>query len=107
MSVRLNRYGFYDYGYTDAPSLMFSATFVSRVAFPLSFNFFWLFGMSPTDVANVVGTFNFDEYLRNHISNIIQESFKIVLPILLIVLITCNIFDIYDKLLGALGFTRF
>lgn len=43
LSIRLNRYGFYNYGYTDAPSLMFSATFISRIAFPLAFNFFWMF----------------------------------------------------------------
>lgn len=63
LRVRLNRYGFYDQHCTDGQSLMFVATFVSRIAFPMAFNFFWMFGMSPSDVANVVGNFNFDQYL--------------------------------------------
>lgn len=62
-SIRLNRYGFYDYGYTDGPSLIFAATFISRIAFPMAFNFFWIFAMNPSDVASVVGDFSFDEYL--------------------------------------------
>ncbi|CAD8049962.1 unnamed protein product [Paramecium sonneborni] len=98
LNIRFNRFGFYDYGYTDAPSLLFSATFVSRIAFPLAFNFFWMFNESDADIANVVGNFNFDQYLT---------EFKLAFPILLVILIICNIFDIYDKLLGALGFERF
>ncbi|CAD8159086.1 unnamed protein product [Paramecium octaurelia] len=98
LSIRLNRYGFYDYGFTDGPSLIFSATFISRIAFPLAFNFFWMFNESDADIANVVGNFNFDQYLT---------EFKLAFPILLVILIICNIFDIYDKLLGALGFQRF
>ena len=66
-SIRLNRYGFYNYGFTDGPSLIFSATFVSRIAFPLAFNFFWMFNETDADVANVVGDFSFDQYLSNNL----------------------------------------
>ena len=62
LSIRLYRYGFYK-DHTDAPSLMFSSTFISRIAFPLAFNFMWMFNFTDSDVTSVIGDFSFDDYL--------------------------------------------
>ncbi|KAM3133935.1 hypothetical protein pb186bvf_013901 [Paramecium bursaria] len=97
LSIRLYRYGFYQ-NHTDGPSLIFSATFISRIAFPLAFNFMWMFNFTDSDVTSVIGDFSFNDYL---------SWFKYMIPGLLSLMILINIFNVYDKLMNALGFQRF
>ncbi|KAM3130152.1 hypothetical protein pb186bvf_017755 [Paramecium bursaria] len=88
-------YGFYKHQQTDAPSLMFGSMNLSRVSFPLAFNFLQLAQVTKTPFTQVLGDMD--------VVPVLGMSFSYCLPILLILASLFNFFEIYEKILIAFG----
>jgi len=89
------RYGLYNHHHTDAASLIFAALNFSRVSSPMVFNFLQMLKLKGTAFNQVMG------------SSKLAISFTRYFPLLLILLIFCNIFDVYGRILSKFGLSRF
>ena len=92
-------YGLYSNHQTDAPSLIFLALNLSRVAAPLCYNYLQMVNIEEQpSFAEVMGQFD--------VSPLLGNAFDIFFPCVFILLIVFNSFDVYSKLLNALGLTN-
>jgi len=89
------RYGLYKHHHTDAASLIFSTMNFARVSSPMVFNFLQMMKVQDTAFNHVMGNVN------------LAYNFTKYFPLLLIVLVFCNIFEIYGKTLAKLGLSRY
>jgi len=89
------RYGLYPNNHTDAASLVFSSVNFSRVSAPLVLNFLQMLKLKGTAFQYVMGEVNF------------AYSFMRYFPLLLLVLIICNVFNVYGRILNNFGLGRF
>jgi len=89
------RYGLYPNNHTDAPSLVFFSVNFSRVSAPLVLNFLQMLKLKGTAFQYVMGEVNF------------AYSFMRYFPLLLLVLIICNVFNVYGRILNNFGLGRF
>ena len=83
---------------TDAYSLLFIASFMCRIGFPLCLNFVQILKLRDlkTNIEWIMGeTPDFG------------KSFMMFFPIVLIVLVMFNLFDIYGRFMNFLGFNTF
>jgi len=88
-------YGLYSGKHTDAASLVFSSVNFTRVSTPLVFNFLQMVKVQNTAFIEIMGQARF------------ATSFTQYCPLLLIVLILCNSFDVYGRVLSWIGLSRF
>jgi len=89
-------YGLYPSNHTDAGSLVFASVNFARVATPLVFNFLRVAQFNQKAVfTDVVGSGKF------------ATSFTQYCPMILILLVVFNVFDLYGKLLTFFGLSRF
>lgn len=92
-------YGLYSNHQTDAPSLIFLALNLSRVANPLCYNYLQMVDIEEQpSFSAVMGQLD--------TSPLLGHTFDILFPCIFILLIIFNAFDIYTKLLNALGLTN-
>jgi len=89
------RYGLYKNNHTDAASLIFSSVNFSRVSAPLVLNFLQMLKLKGTAFHHVMGEVNF------------AYSFMRYFPLILLVLIMCNVFNVYGRILNSFGLGRF
>jgi len=80
---------------TDAPSLIFASLSLSRVSSPLVFNFLQMLNIDGTAFHIVMGNVEF------------ASSFVKYFPLLLSLLVLCNIFEVYDRILNKFGLGKF
>lgn len=71
----------------------------SRVSTPLCYNFLQLVGVQASAFSEVMGTVD--------IAPVFGRTFNIIFPMLLLLLIAFNAFDIYSKVFKAAGLQRF
>ncbi|CAD8058048.1 unnamed protein product [Paramecium sonneborni] len=86
---------------TDAPSLMFGSVNFGRVSFPLCYNFLQM--TASLDKSNQF--FNFFKRLDEFSG--FDSIFRIILPIMLIIMSLFNFFNIGDKVMRAIGLGQF
>jgi hypothetical protein len=82
-------------GHSSASSLLFTAINLSRVCYPLCFNYEQITNMPPSAFLNFFGEVT------------IAEEYAIIFPILMLVFALCNAFDIYDRVAGYLGLASY
>lgn len=79
-------------GHSTAASLIFTAINLSRVAYPLCYNYLQLTNMPSSSFLSFFGEVS------------LNQQYTIIFPIVMIVFGLFNLFDIYDKIMGYLGF---
>ncbi|EGR30759.1 lmbr1-like conserved region family protein, putative [Ichthyophthirius multifiliis] len=92
-------FGLYKYHQTDAPSLMFYSINFARVSAPISYNYLKILGLKNSCFEKIIGTM--DEV------PILGQANAYFFPMILIILILFNLFDVYKKILQALGLEQF
>lgn len=89
-------YGLYGDSQTDVSSQLYSSINFARVCNSICFNFLGMLNISDSNFNRVIGKLNQVPQFGNSLPNIF--------PILLIVFVLIEIFDIYGKLLSLMGF---
>ncbi|CAD8085596.1 unnamed protein product [Paramecium primaurelia] len=87
--------------HTDAPSLMFGSINFARVSFPLCFNFIQI-----TDILEDQAT-SFSETVGNLAESLFVQSYKTILPLMLLIMCFFNLFNIGDKLMRTIGLGQY
>ncbi|CAD8176346.1 unnamed protein product [Paramecium pentaurelia] len=87
--------------HTDAPSLMFGSINFARVSFPLCFNFIQI-----TDILEDQTT-SFSETVGNLAESLFVQSYKTILPLMLLIMCFFNLFNIGDKLMRTIGLGQY
>ena len=82
-------------GHSTASSLLFTAINLSRVCYPLCYNYEQITDMAESTFLNFFGNVT------------IPHQYSIIFPILMIIFGLFNIFDIYDKIAGYLGMASY
>ena len=82
-------------GHSTASSLLFTSINLSRVCYPLCFNYLQITNMPSSAFIQFFGQVT------------IAEQFNIIFPILMIVFGLFNAFDVYDKIAGYLGLASY
>ena len=82
-------------GHSTASSLLFTSINLSRVCYPLCYNYEQITDFSPSGFLNFFGSVT------------IPQQYTIIFPILMIVFGLFNAFDIYDKVAGYLGMASY
>eukprot|EP01016_Furgasonia_blochmanni_P050326 TRINITY_DN7766_c0_g1_i3.p2 TRINITY_DN7766_c0_g1~~TRINITY_DN7766_c0_g1_i3.p2 ORF type:complete len:188 (-),score=52.49 TRINITY_DN7766_c0_g1_i3:221-784(-) len=93
-------YGLYYHHLTDSPSLIFAAINFARVTAPICFNFLAMLNV------NKITSFN-EAFGSLELLPVFGDKFPTFFPLALILLILCNIFDVYGKILNMLGLNQF
>lgn len=97
MSIFSSRYALLTDHHTDPPSLMFFAAFMSRIAYPLCYNFLTLSGNSNSSV--------FESFMGGvNMVKIFGERFNLYVPILMSVVCFATLFNLTGKVLSVFGF---
>ena len=81
--------------------------FITRVSFPLAFNFLWMVNIDDNKLINVVDDLKSNAYFGTFSFSKVSDTYKEILPILLLLLTAFNLFNFYDRILKAIGVTRF
>ena len=89
-------YGLYGDHQTDVSSQLYSSINFARVCNSICFNFLGMQNITDSNFNRVIGKLNLVPQFGN--------SFPKVFPILLIVIVVIQLFDIYGKLLNLMGF---
>lgn len=92
-------YGLYPHNNTDPHNLTWSASFMARLASPLCYNFLLFIKVSGSEFEKVIGVVN--------IVPVVGEDFAIFFPSILIVFVFMNLFNVYGRLMKALGVSQF
>jgi hypothetical protein len=82
-------------GHSSASSMLFTAINLARVSYPLCFNYLQLTGLPPS------------AFLRFFGEVTLEQGIMVFFPILMLVFAAFNLFDVYDKVMGCLGFGSF
>ena len=77
--------------HSTAASLLFTSINLSRVCYPLCYNYLQITDMPGSSFLNFFGDVS------------IPNKYAIIFPILMIIFALFNLFDIYDKIIGWLG----
>ncbi|KAL4503388.1 hypothetical protein ABPG72_000994 [Tetrahymena utriculariae] len=94
-----NLFGLYKYHQTDAPSLMFFSINFARVSAPISYNYLKILGVKDSAFERIIGAM--DDV------PILGSANTYFFPMILIMLILFNAFDVYSKILSSLGLKQF
>jgi len=89
--------------------ITFSPRNFSRVSSPMVFNFLQMLKLKGTAFSEVI-FFSYNiilTYYQVMGSSKLAEGFIRYFPLLLVLLIFCNIFDVYGRLLSRVGLSRF
>mmetsp|Transcript_9486 Transcript_9486/g.18310 ORF Transcript_9486/g.18310 Transcript_9486/m.18310 type:complete len:552 (-) Transcript_9486:1781-3436(-) len=92
-------YGLYPHNNTDPHNLTWSAAFMARLASPLCYNFLLFIKVKNSEFEKVLGIVD--------IVPVVGEDFAIFFPCILIVFVFMNLFNIYGRLMKALGVSQF
>lgn len=79
-------------GHSSASSLLFTAINLARISYPLCYNYLQLTGLPPSAFLAFFGEVN------------LRDEVTVVFPILMLVFALFNLLDLYDKIMGYLGF---
>jgi hypothetical protein len=79
-------------GHSSASSLLFTAINLSRVCYPLCYNYLQITGLPESSFLQFFGEVT------------IRAEIMIIFPILMLTFAVFNIFNLYDKIMGYLGF---
>jgi hypothetical protein len=91
-------YSINDHRHTNSISLLFLASFMCRIGFPLCLNF--------VQILKLTGVTTQIEVIMGETPDF-GKNFIIFFPAILIVLCLFNLFDIYGRLMNVLGFQSF
>jgi hypothetical protein len=80
---------------TDPSNLAWSAYFLTRLITPLCYNYLLLIKVTDTAFNEVMGVIN--------LVPVIGQQFAIFFPLLIIIFVALNLFNVYDKILAMLG----
>lgn len=78
-------------GHSTASSLLFTAINLSRICYPLCYNYLQITNMPSSSFLHFFGEVT------------IREEYTIIFPILMLAFAFFNMFDIYDTIMGYLG----
>jgi hypothetical protein len=78
-------------GHSSASSLLFTAINLSRISYPLCYNYLQITNLPKASFLSFFGEIN------------LGGKIAIVFPILMLIFGVCNLFDVYDKVMGYLG----
>lgn len=94
-------YSMHDNQHTDSISLLFLTGFMCRIGFPLCLNFVQVLKLSSasTILEQTMGV--------TDLVPVLGRNFIIFYPTILVVLCVFNLFDLFGKLMNALGFYSF
>jgi hypothetical protein len=96
-------YTIHDNRHTDSISLLFLASFMCRIGFPLCLNFLQILKME-RDLRKA----KLIEVLGGYIDLLpLGKGFTVIFPTMLIFVCLFNLFDIFGRLMNFLGFSRF
>ena len=98
-SIKVNGLFIFQLGHTDTPTFLFFSNMLSKIGFPLCYNFGQLLKSEKKLQINGVITGNGNEG-KNSISDFIMDC----LPLVLIMFLFIKLFGFYDYLVGLLGF---
>ena len=82
-------------GHSTASSLLFTAINLSRICYPLCYNYEQITDLPPSGFLNFFGNVT------------IPLQYSIIFPILMLIFALFNIFDIYDRVAGYLGLASY
>ena len=91
-------YGFYK-KHTQSPSLIYSACFMARLIPVLSYNFLILLNVKGSEFGKVISALNIIPYFG--------EQYSLYFPILIGIVCVLNAFNVYNKIVKAIGLERF
>lgn len=92
-------YGLYPHNMTDPSHLAYSASFLAKTTAPLCYNFLKFIKVTGTQFYAVMGVVN--------LIPVLGEDFVLFFPSLLLVLVLMHYFNIFSKLMIALGMSQF
>jgi hypothetical protein len=92
-------YGLYPHNNTDPHNLTWSASFMARLASPLCYNFLLFIKVKGSEFEKVIGVVN--------VVPVVGKDFAVFFPSILIVFVFMNLFNVYGRLMKALGFSQF
>lgn len=92
-------YGLYPHNMTDPSNLAWSASFLAKITAPLCYNFLNFIKVTGTQFYAVMGVVN--------LMPVLGEKFVLFFPSLLLVLVLLNYFNVFGKLMKALGMSLF
>ena len=87
---------------TDAFSLLYSANFLTKLAAPLCFNFLNVLHLEGTAFQRTLGVGSGYQAVP-----LIGDEFQKLFPATLVLLVLCNAFDLWSKLMVCLGLDEF
>lgn len=87
---------------TDAFSLLYSANFLTKLAAPLCFNFLNVLHLEGTAFQRMLGVGSGYQAVP-----LIGDEFQKLFPATLVLLVLCNAFDVWTKLMVCLGLDEF
>lgn len=87
---------------TDAFSLLYSANFLTKLAAPLCFNFLNVLHLEGTAFQRMLGVGSGYQAVP-----LIGDEFQKLFPATLVLLVLCNVFDVWSKLMVCLGLDDF
>jgi hypothetical protein len=92
-------YGLYPHNNTDPHNLTWSASFMARLASPLCYNFLLFIKVKGSEFEKVIGVVD--------VVPVVGKDFAVFFPSILIVFVFMNLFNVYGRLMKALGFSQF
>lgn len=91
-------YGLYPHNMTDPSNLAWSASFLAKLTAPLCYNFLKFIKVTGTQFYAVMGVVN--------LMPVLGEDFVVFFPSLLILFVALNYFNVFGKLMKALGMSQ-
>lgn len=93
------RYGLYQNNHTDPSNLCWSAFTMAKLAPPLCYNFILFIKIEDSVFYKVYGVLN--------LVPILGEIFSLFFPLMLVVFVLLNLFDVYSKIMTKIGMSQY
>ena len=93
------RYGLYQNNHTDPSNLCWTAFTMAKLAPPLCYNFILFIKIKSSVFNKVYGVLN--------LVPILGQMFSLFFPLMLVVFVLLNLFDVYSKIMTKIGISQY